>query len=233
MKKVVVLSAAALVSLGLVGCGKQSNATKTGSATSSAVVDQYTKGEWALMAYMKTGDVSAHDLKKNVDQLTLKHKGNRYTLKNDVQSFVCEIKGNQVKVTLQDADGQDLSDVSYTKKELAKQYQGDLATIDRVLGKLQDHRAASSSSSADEPSASVASSSTPTSASSSAASSSSHANTSNAATGTQASNANPVRNTGGGNNYQAPTNPAPAPTQAPSYSGGSAGGTGAPGISTE
>ena len=120
MKKVVVLSAAALVSLGLVGCGKQSNATKTGSATSSAVVDQYTKGEWALMAYMKTGDILAHDLKKNVDQLTLKHKGNRYTLKNDVQSFVCEIKGSQVKVTLQDADGQDLSDVSYTKKELAK-----------------------------------------------------------------------------------------------------------------
>lgn len=142
------------------------------------------------MAYMKTGDISAHDLKKNVDQLTLKHKGNRYTLKNDVQSFVCEIKGSQVKVTLQDADGRDLSDVSYTKKELAKQYRGDLATIDRVLGKLQDHRAASSSSSADEPSASVASSSTPTSASSSAASSSSHTNTSNAATGTQPSNAN-------------------------------------------
>lgn len=177
------------------------------------MVDQYTKGEWALMAYMKTGDISAHDLKKNVDQLTLKHKGNRYTLKNDVQSFVCEIKGSQVKVTLQDADGQDLSDVSYTKKELAKQYRGDLATIDRVLGKLQDHRAASSSSSA--------------------ASSSSHTNTSNAATGTQLSNANPVRNTGGGNGYQALTNPAPAPTQAPSYSGGSAGGTGAPGISTE
>ena len=49
-------------------------------ALQSAVVDQYTKGEWALMAYMKTGDISAHDLKKNVDQLTLKHKGNRYTL---------------------------------------------------------------------------------------------------------------------------------------------------------
>ena len=122
MKKVVLLSATILAGIALVGCGKTSSSSNTGSTTGNEMTEQYTKAEYAVMAYMKTGDISAKDLKKDADNLTLKHKGNKYTITNDVQSFVCEISGSKVKVTLQDADGKKLSTVSYTKKALAKSY---------------------------------------------------------------------------------------------------------------
>lgn len=181
MKKVVLLSATVLAGIALVGCGKTSSSSSTDSATSSEMTEQYTKAEYAVMAYMKTGDISAKDLKKDADKLTLKHKGNKYTITNDVQSFVCEVSGNKVKVTLQDADGKKLSTVSYTKKALAKSYQNDLEAIDRVIAKLQgkkDESSSSFSSSSSEASSDTSSSQASSSASSSKASSSNQGSTS-------------------------------------------------------
>lgn len=183
MKKVVLLSATILAGIALVGCGKTSSSSNTGSTTGNEMTEQYTKAEYAVMAYMKTGDISAKDLKKDADNLTLKHKGNKYTITNDVQSFVCEISGSKVEVTLQDADGKKLSTVSYTKKALAKSYQNDLETIDKVISKLQDTKDESSSSSSSSESSGNTSSSSQSSSSASSSSASSSSKGSNSSQG--------------------------------------------------
>lgn len=240
MKKVVLLSATVLAGIALVGCGKTSSSSSTDSATSSEMTEQYTKAEYAVMAYMKTGDISAKDLKKDADKLTLKHKGNKYTITNDVQSFVCEVSGSKVKVTLQDADGKKLSTVSYTKKALAKSYQNDLEAIDRVIAKLQgkkDESSSSSSSSSSEASSDTSSSQASSSASSSNTSSSNQGSTSsrsgnNTSATTRSSSrtrGNGGGSTGGGYNYNGYSNGGGAgmggTTQAPTDTTGT---TGAP-----
>lgn len=235
MKKVVLLSATVLAGIALVGCGKTSSSSSTDSATSSEMTEQYTKAEYAVMAYMKTGDISAKDLKKDADKLTLKHKGNKYTITNDVQSFVCEVSGSKVKVTLQDADGKKLSTVSYTKKALAKSYQNDLEAIDRVIAKLQgkkDESSSSSSSSSSEASSDTSSSQASSSASSSNTSSSNQGSTSSRSgnnTSATTRSSSRTRGNGGGYNYNGYSNGGGAgmggTTQAPTDTTGT---TGAP-----
>lgn len=160
------------------------------------------------MAYMKASDISAKSLKKNADELSLKHKGTKYTLTNDVQSFVIVIKDSKVKVTLQDANGKKLSAVSYSKKELAKEYSGKIDTIDEVLDDLEDSESSSSSSSSADTSSDDSvvvedSSSVESSSSSATTASDDSSSTSTSSTGTSTAGSSSYRkayssNPGGG-----------------------------------
>jgi hypothetical protein len=137
-KKIIVGFMFTLACIGLTGCSTNKvNQAKNTNESSESTQNNYSDGQYALMAYLKLQGQSVDDLNNNKNEMDWNKTGNTYHIDFGAHGTAMKVTQDNVEVTYDEAQGDSMGQgnghKTYSKQQLANEYGSQKSKIQSIL----------------------------------------------------------------------------------------------------